>query len=70
MERITIDDATAVLVATGRVFAEPPFAVEGPGPFALVDGAGTLRAVYERRDAGLKPSVVLPVDADAERGGD
>ena len=70
MERITVDDTTVALVATGRVFAEPPFPVEGPGPFALVDRAGALRAVYERRDAGLKPSVVLPVDADDGRGGD
>ena len=32
MERITVDDITVALVATGRVFAEPPFPVEGPGP--------------------------------------
>ena len=30
----------------------------GPGPFAVLDGAGTLLAVYERRGAGVKPAVV------------
>jgi tRNA pseudouridine55 synthase len=36
-----------------------------PGPFALVDRAGDLVAVYERRKAAVKPAVVLaPVEAD------
>ncbi len=35
MESVIVDDATASLVATGRVFDPPPFAVAGPGPFAL-----------------------------------
>jgi len=70
MERIAVDAATASLVATGRVFADPPFPVAGPGPFALVDDRARLLAVYERRDAGLKPSVVIPVDASPDGGGD
>jgi tRNA pseudouridine55 synthase len=70
MERIAVDAATASLVATGRVFTDPPFPVDGPGPFALVDDRARLLAVYERRDAGLKPSVVIPVDAPPDGGGD
>jgi tRNA pseudouridine55 synthase len=70
MERIVVDAEVAALVATGRVFDDPPFAVEGPGPFALVDDRARLLAVYERRDTGLKPSVVIPVDAPSEGGGD
>ena len=31
----------------------------GPGPFALLDPAGELLAVYERRNAGIKPAVVV-----------
>ena len=54
----------------GRVFTDAPFAVEGPGPFALVDDDARLLAVYERRDARLKPSVVIPVDAPADGGGE
>ena len=70
MERITVDAGTATLVATGRVFTDTPFAAVGPGPFALVDGDARLLAVYERRDARLKPSVVIPVDAPAVGGGE
>src|SRR3954451_24438997 len=70
MERIAVDAATASLVATGRVFTDPPFPIEGAGPFALVDDHTRLLAVYERRDARLKPSVVIPVDAPDDGGGD
>jgi tRNA pseudouridine55 synthase len=62
MTRVPVGADTARLVATGRVFADPPFAVTGDGPFALVDDGGRLLAVYERRDGGLKPAVVLNVD--------
>jgi hypothetical protein len=68
MDRVAVDADTARLVATGRVFTDPPFPVSGDGPFALVDGDGRLLAVYERRDRGLKPSVVLNVDVPAGDG--
>jgi tRNA pseudouridine55 synthase len=68
MTCVPVDAGTARLVATGRVFTEPPFAVAGDGPFALVDDDGRLLAVYERRDARLKPAVVLAVDADDAGG--
>jgi tRNA pseudouridine55 synthase len=68
MEHVRVDAPTAALVATGRVFAEAPFAVAGDGPYALVDDTDRLLAVYERRDARLKPSVVLAVDATGGGG--
>jgi len=60
LERATVDAATARAVAHGSVFSCAPFEVSGPGPYAVVDEQGDLLAVYERRGAGLKPSVVLP----------
>lgn len=72
MECLVVSDAVAALIATGRVFpaAEPPVAPTGAGPYAMVDGAGRLLAVYERRDERLKPSVVLNVDGGTGAGGD
>ncbi|MGZ4756171.1 MAG: tRNA pseudouridine(55) synthase TruB [Acidimicrobiia bacterium] len=60
LERATVDAESARAVAHGSVFSCAPFAVTGPGPYAVVDASGELLAVYERRGAGLKPSVVLP----------
>jgi tRNA pseudouridine55 synthase len=65
LERATVDADAARAVAHGSVFSCAPFDVSGPGPYAVVDETGALLAVYERRGAGLKPSVVLPpVDSD------
>jgi tRNA pseudouridine55 synthase len=70
MEQVVVDADVAALVANGRVFGEAPFAVCGAGPYALVDDAANLLAVYERSDERLKPTVVLPVDASADGGGE
>jgi tRNA pseudouridine55 synthase len=65
LERGVVDGDSARAVAHGSVFPTPPFVVEGPGPYAVVDESGALLAVYEQRGAGVKPAVVLPpVDAD------
>ncbi|MFW2334627.1 tRNA pseudouridine(55) synthase TruB [Ilumatobacter sp.] len=57
LERVVVDDATAKLVANGRVL--PRFA--GDGPWALFDDQDVLLAVYESfRTDQAKPSVVLP----------
>lgn len=54
--QVTVDDATAALVRTGRVL--PAFA--GQGPWAVVDDHGELLALYEAfRDGEAKPAVVL-----------
>jgi tRNA pseudouridine55 synthase len=60
LERATVDAESARAVAHGSVFPSVVFDVSGPGPYAVVDESGALLAVYERRGAGLKPSVVLP----------
>jgi len=56
--RIGVEEAAAV--THGVVFAAAliPGAV-GPGPFAVVDDANNLLAVYERNGSALRPSVVL-----------
>ena len=56
-----VDEATAALVANGRVLPLEVLGVHGDGPWPLCDGSGVLLAVYERHGAGTaKPSVVLP----------
>ena len=53
---LTVDDATAALVANGRVLPAP----DGPGPWAVVGPGDRLLAVYEPFRAGeAKPAVVL-----------
>jgi tRNA pseudouridine55 synthase len=56
LPKVTVDDATAALIANGRVLGAP----EGTGPWAMVDDARRLLAVYEAYGAGdAKPAVVL-----------
>jgi tRNA pseudouridine55 synthase len=56
LPKVTIDDATAALIANGRVLDAP----DGGGPWAMIDGAGRLLAVYEAfRRGEAKPAVVL-----------
>ncbi len=56
LPKIVIDEATAAVVANGRVLGAP----DGTGPWAMVDGSGRLLAVYEMFGRGeAKPAVVL-----------
>ena len=58
--RVAVDDDVAALVGNGRVFDDEALGVAGDGPWAVVDGAGVLLAVYQRhRGATVKPGVVL-----------
>jgi tRNA pseudouridine55 synthase len=58
--RVAVDDEVAALVRHGRVFDDDSLGVTGNGPWAVVDGEGTLLAVYERHRGGtVKPAVVL-----------
>jgi tRNA pseudouridine55 synthase len=61
LERIVVDDEQARAVGHGATFAAPALVGDdaGEGPFAVVDERDELLAVYERRGAGVKPSVVL-----------
>jgi tRNA pseudouridine55 synthase len=52
---VSVDDATADMVRHGRVLDR--FA--GLGPWAVVDSAGSLLAVYELFGAAAKPAVVI-----------
>ncbi len=54
---VTVDDEQAAGIAHGRVF--PPDSFPGPGPWAVLDGSGTLIAVYETGGGKVKPAVVL-----------
>jgi len=65
LEHVSVDAERARAVAHGATFAAPALLGEsdGAGPFAVVDDAGALLAVYERRGGGVKPSVVLATEA-------
>ncbi|HEX4866292.1 MAG TPA: tRNA pseudouridine(55) synthase TruB [Acidimicrobiales bacterium] len=58
---VTVDATTAADVAFGKVLAIEALGVTGPGPWPVLDEAGTLLAVYEpHRGGSAKPTVVLP----------
>jgi tRNA pseudouridine55 synthase len=60
LEVVTLDALAAQAVSHGRPLVRDDVEVSGPGPFALVDGEGTLRAVYEERpDGRIGAAVVL-----------
>jgi tRNA pseudouridine55 synthase len=65
LECVQVDVERARAVAHGATFAAPALLGDrdGGGPFAIVDDSGALLAVYERRGAGVKPSVVLATGA-------
>jgi tRNA pseudouridine55 synthase len=59
LAKVPVDEETARLIATGRVLPAP----DGRAPWAMVDRAGELLAVYEPfRDGQAKPAVVLARD--------
>ena len=60
LERVELDDEQARGVRHGMTFPCSSLpATTGPGPFAFVGPDGSLLAVYERRKAGYKPTVVV-----------
>jgi tRNA pseudouridine55 synthase len=65
LECVRVDAERARAVVHGATFAAPALLGDrdGAGPFAVVDEAGALLAVYERRGGGVKPSVVLATEA-------
>jgi tRNA pseudouridine55 synthase len=55
-----VDEATAVAVGHGKVLPVDQLGVTAPGPWTVLDEAGTLLAVYEPHGTGTaKPAVVL-----------
>ena len=60
---VTVDLSVAADVGNGKVLPAGTLGVEGSGPWAVLDGDGTLLAVYEPHRADtVKPAVVLPPD--------
>ncbi len=64
LARVTVDEEMARTVAHGATFPASTFgdAIDGTEEFAIVDAAGALLAVYERRGGGVKPAVVLAAE--------
>jgi tRNA pseudouridine55 synthase len=59
-DRIVVGDDVAAAVRHGRVLAPEALGVTGAGPWAVIDGGGSLLAVYERHHSGtVKPGVVV-----------
>ena len=65
MIEVVVDGEQQRAVAHGATFAAPALlgTLDAPGPFSVVDEHGELLAVYERRGAGVKPTVVLAPQA-------
>jgi len=60
-ERVEATPEVAAAVAHGKVLPADAFTVNGDGPWAIVDDAGVLLAMYEPHKAGtVKPAVVIP----------
>jgi tRNA pseudouridine55 synthase len=57
----SVDAGTGAAVAHGKVLTRDLLGIQGDGPWAVLDEAGTLLAVYELTDKAdvVKPAVVL-----------
>jgi tRNA pseudouridine55 synthase len=62
LERVELDDEQSRAARHGIAFPSGALGEVGTGPFALVAPGGELVAVYERRGAACKPSVVISTD--------
>jgi tRNA pseudouridine55 synthase len=61
---VTVDEATAGAIASGKVLDAERLAGPGEGPWAVLGPDGALLAVYQRHRAGtVKPALVLPAAA-------
>jgi tRNA pseudouridine55 synthase len=59
LERVDVDAEQARAVSHGVSFASGALAVQGDGPYALIDPDGALIAVYDTRGAAIRPAVVV-----------
>jgi tRNA pseudouridine55 synthase len=60
LETVTVEPEVAVAVARGLPVDRVPLGASGGGPWALVDAAGGLLAVYEATETDrIRPAVVL-----------
>ncbi|MGH9226087.1 MAG: tRNA pseudouridine(55) synthase TruB [Acidimicrobiales bacterium] len=59
--RVVVADHDVAAIGFGKVLDRTVLGADGDGPWAVVDAAGRLLAVYEPYDEGrVKPAVVLP----------
>jgi tRNA pseudouridine55 synthase len=57
---VTVGLDLAAAVGLGRVLEAEELGVDGPGPWAVLDGSGALLAVYQaHKGTTVKPAVVL-----------
>jgi tRNA pseudouridine55 synthase len=56
---VTVDDEVAAAVGHGKVLPLDVLGVAGVGPWAVLDTAGALLAVYEPHSGGAKPADVI-----------
>lgn len=56
---VVVDDEVAAAVGHGKVLPLDVLGASGGGPWAVLDRAGELLAVYEAHRGGAKPAVVL-----------
>jgi tRNA pseudouridine55 synthase len=60
LDAVTVGPDTAASIRTGLPLDKVPLGATGDGPWALLDGAGILLAVYEATDTDrIRPAVVL-----------
>lgn len=57
---VGVVDEVAIEVGHGKVLEPDRLGVAGEGPWAVVDAAGDLLAVYESHGSRVKPSLVIP----------
>ncbi|HSZ37263.1 MAG TPA: tRNA pseudouridine(55) synthase TruB [Acidimicrobiales bacterium] len=63
LEPVVVDDDVAASISTGLALDRVPLGAVGDGPWAMLDGAGTLLAVYEATGTDrIRPVVVVAGD--------
>ena len=70
LEAVTVDTAAAASIRTGLPLDRVPLGAAGDGPWAMLDEAGALLAVYEATGSDrIRPAVVLAGSAGQPRPG-
>ena len=63
LEAVTVGSDVAASIRTGLPLDRVPLGATGEGPWAMLDGAGTLLAIYEATGTDrIRPAVVVAGD--------
>jgi hypothetical protein len=63
LEAVRVDAAVAAAIRNGLPLDRVPLGAAGDGPWAMLDGSGTLLAVYEATETDrIRPAVVVAGD--------